>query len=889
MVSSSRAYILLIATALSSSWTGLSAMAQQAPGDADQTGGVEISGPGGGGMLDEIVVTGEFIPDSVRATPEVISVLSREDIARTGDGDVAGALQRVTGLSVVGGKYVYVRGLGERYSLALLNGSPLPSPEPLRRVIPLDLFPTSLLASSVVQKSYSVNYPAEFGGGVVNLTTRSVPEEPFLEFSVGVGGNSETTLQTGYTHYGSGSDWTGFDGGARSPSDDFQAALDSGKRITEGADFSRDEMKDLTASLSNSSTNLIQRNDDIPFNGSLEMSGGTYIDFSSMRLGVIASLGYDNSWRTRGGIKQEGNASEVVNGQLIEKYNKNFTYLSTENRIVLNGMLGTTAEFGNNKIRWTNLFIRDTLKESRIEDGFTASFNEPQNISYTNWYERQLINTQLVGEFRFDDISLDLRGTYAKSERDAPYERVNTYIYSEAYQDYYNDLAGGTGSTISFSELNDTVWNGAIDVAYKVPSGFPLALSAGYYYLDNTRDSVRRDFKYVAADGIPAEVSQQRPDYLLSDYNIYTYDITLQETSGSNGAAAYDAGLKIHAGYLQAEIEPVPGLRVQGGVRYEDGRQFVTVRDLFGTGLSDSGNTRIEKSYWLPAATVTWNFYEDMQLRLAGSKTLARPQFRELAPQQYRDYDSDRTFQGNQFLIDSSLINADARYEWYISKEDKVSLALFYKSIDRPIENVAFESGDGTISTYANAPKARLYGAELEGEKYVALDGLGQPFFAPRRLRLAANYTYSDSKISVKDGDTTIVFDQSGASRPANQYFRDGAQMTGQSKHVGNIQVSLENQDRLSQQTLIANYASKRVTNRGPSGSPDYFEKPGFILDFVWREGMTWRGTDLELKLEARNLLDTDYIEYQDNGVSTIYINRYQRGRSFSASFSTKF
>ena len=173
---------------------------------------VEISIPGGAG---EIIVTGRRDRNVERASAQVVSVLSTAEIARTGEGNIAGALSRVTGLSVVGNGFVYVRGLGDRYSLALLNGSPLPSPEPLKRVVPLDLFPTGVIASSLVQKSYSVNYPAEFGGGVINLTTKATPDEPFLSIGVGVSGDTETTFNLGYTYYGSKSDWTGYDNGSR--------------------------------------------------------------------------------------------------------------------------------------------------------------------------------------------------------------------------------------------------------------------------------------------------------------------------------------------------------------------------------------------------------------------------------------------------------------------------------------------------------------------------------------------------------------------------------------------------------------------------------------------------------------------------------------------------
>ena len=154
----------------------------------------EVSIPGG-----QIVVTGARDRNLQRAAPQVVSVLGSAEIARTGEGNIAGALGRVTGLSVVGNGYVYVRGLGDRYSLALLNGSPLPSPEPLKRVVPLDLFPSSIIASSLVQKSYSVNYPGEFGGGVINLTTKSVPKDPFVSIGGGLSFDSETTNQLGYT------------------------------------------------------------------------------------------------------------------------------------------------------------------------------------------------------------------------------------------------------------------------------------------------------------------------------------------------------------------------------------------------------------------------------------------------------------------------------------------------------------------------------------------------------------------------------------------------------------------------------------------------------------------------------------------------------------------
>ena len=458
---------------------------------------VEVSGPGAGaGEDDVIVIRGRYIPQPVRASSEVLNVLSADDIARTGEGDIASALQRVTGLSVVGGRFVYVRGLGERYSLALLNGSPLPSPEPLRRVVPLDIFPTSVIASSVVQKSYSVAYPGEFGGGVINLTTPSIPEEPFLTIGGSVGANTQTTFETGYTYFGSDTDFLGFDDGSRDVPDALQSALGPEGFGTLDSTLTDAEIANISASLNNASTTLIQRNDDIPVNGAVDISFGTYADIGSDRLGVIATVGWDNSWITRGGTEQfvaglnvDAEGNDVLNADNGE----NFRFLETNNRIVVNGLLGLGYEFGEHKLRWTNLYIRDTLKEARIATGVDGINVDPDtllNRSRTNWFERQLIDTQFVGELEFGDFGFDVRGTYANTQREAPYERSFSYEFDESLAindtfevngrtisvdtdgDFVNDLrSNGQNAFVAFSDLNEDIFAGSADVAYTLPWG----------------------------------------------------------------------------------------------------------------------------------------------------------------------------------------------------------------------------------------------------------------------------------------------------------------------------------------------------------------------------------------------------------------------------------
>jgi hypothetical protein len=874
--------------------TGVEQDARPAEGQAEAVEEIEISGPGANDPAEEgeIVITGRNIPNVLRAAPEVVSVLSAADIARTGEGDIAGALQRVTGLSVVGGRFVYVRGLGERYSLALLNGSPLPSPEPLRRVVPLDIFPTGIIASTVVQKSYSVAYPGEFGGGVINLTTKSEVKEPFLSVGISAGGDTETTFQRAYGYYGSDTDFTGFDDGTRSLPRGFRNALNSGKLITVGPNFTRAQLQDITASLSNAPTTLIQTFD-APANLGVSVTGGTSYDIpgGGQELSVLFSGSWSNSWATRGGLQQVAAGITPINGQETLQPDVDYRFFSTENRILVNGLVGFGYKFGEHQLKWTNLFIRDTLKEARIQEG-TNQINvgsDLVNISNTAWFERQLIDTQLVGEFDFGSLDADVRATYAQSRRESPYERTIGYRFDAQAKDFVNDLrSNGQFARVSFSDLVDNVYAVSGDLSYRLPVG-DITLSAGGAYLQNDRGATRRDFRYTPLDILPGQVPQERADFLLSDFNIYNYNIVLTDISGTAGAARYEADLDVKAGYVQAEAEFLPGLRLQTGVRYERGRQRVTPIDIFGTGGGDIEASLIEQDYLLPAATLTWTFGDDMQVRLHGSKTIARPQFRELAPQQYSDPETDRTFFGNQFLTDSTLLNAEARFEWYFARDQRLSVAGFWKKIDRPIETVAFQQGGTFFTTFANAPEATLKGAEFEVQKYVPLAGLGGGFFTPRRLVMIGNYTWSDSAIRVREGDTTIPVGTGGVPVPAANLFDDGTPLTGQSKHLANVQFGLENTDRLSQQTLLLTYSSRRVTNRGPGNQPDIVEEPGLRLDFVMREGVNLFGLEGELKLEARNLTGEDYEEFQELNGSRVDANRYDLGRSFSLGLEVKF
>ncbi len=842
---------------------------------------VEISIPGGASQGDDVVVTGRFIPNVVKATPQVVSVLSAADIARTGEGDIAGALQRVTGLSVVGEGFVYVRGLGDRYSLSLLNGSPLPSPDPLKRVVPLDIFPSSLIASGLVQKSYSPNFPGEYGGGAINLTTQATPKEPFIKVGSSISYDSATTTELGYTYYGSKSDWTGYDSGTRSTPDFVRTAANSGVNIDD---------PDQVFALSRPRLTVLQLMDDTPANWSADFSAGTTVDVGGSRLGIIGAAGISNSWLTRDALRQTAfyNSGGTVRDS--------FQTVSTDNRVLVNSLLGLGLETGEHVFRVTGLYIHDTVKQGLLAAGYNTNFGDdvpgagdpaPRLTQQTAFVERQLIDLQGTAELRFDDLSVDMRGTYANTKRKSPFQYEFRYKYNSTFNDYTNELNNSDQSAeLTFGRLSEDLYGGGVDVGYKLPTDLSVKLTAGYAYTDTQRTSSRYFFQYVAGNLSDAE-AQLRPDYLLSTDVINDASIELDpQTAGS--ATEYDAGLRIHAGYAMADIEPVDGLRVSGGVRYETSDQ--TVQLIGGTSATD-----ISSEYWLPALTVTWNFRENMQLRLHGSKTIARPQFRELAEQEYRDFSSDRRFVGNPQLVDSELFNLEGRFEWFFERDQRLSVAAFYKKIDNPIEPIYFNdpAANNAFVYFGNAPKANLYGAEIEFQKYIPLDtAFPSDFFATRRAVIIANYTYSKSELEVGD---ELIADPvpSGGARgqvAASTFFSNGVPLTGQSDHLVNLQLGIEDTERLSQLTLLFNYASERVTFRGRQPDPDFIEKPGVRLDVVFRQAIPVGSGEFELKAEARNITGTDYRETQDFGNgNVVQVNSYEQGTVFSLGASVRF
>jgi outer membrane receptor protein involved in Fe transport len=387
-----------------------------------------------------------------------------------------------------------------------------------------------------------------------------------------------------------------------------------------------------------------------------------------------------------------------------------------------------------------------------------------------------------------------------------------------------------------------------------------------------------------------------RPDFLFSPDVVEHYDFRVIEITETD--PAFSARLLTHGAYGQVQAQLRPGLELSAGARYERAKQVVRAKQVFDD-FTEASN-RVEHDYVLPGATLTWKYGDgqDRQLRFNISKTIARPQFRELISQAFYDPESNRTYRGNPLLSDSKFLNAEARYELYFAPEQRFSLAGFYKKIDNPIEVHTSFNDNTPVSSYANAPKATIHGVELEMTKYFPMDSFGErdggllnAFFSARRLVLTTNYTWTQSEIQVGAEDTVQYFTPSKSTWLATDFFRDGSRLTGQSDHLVNVQVGLERPDMLSQVTLLFSYASDRVTSRGAIGAdlPDVKESPGFRMDFVARQGFNLFQRAMEVKFEARNLFARGYREFQQRDDNIVYYNKYDVGTSLGLSVSMEF
>jgi TonB-dependent receptor len=842
---------------------------------------------------DVVVVLGRYIPEPQQESTAVANFLSMEDLDRTGDSNAAQALTRLTGLSVVSGRYVYVRGLGDRYSSALLNGSSLPSPDPLRRQVPLDLFPSNILAGATVQKTFSPNYPGEFGGGIIDMQTLSKPDTPFLTLKLGTGGNTSSTDKRAPVYRGHESDWYGFDHTLRDVPGQLRQGIASGRRINSN-NFTAAQLDAMGESLVNSPLTVVHSEHLQPdFEG--EITGGNAFELGEFELGLVGVVGYDSQQRLQKARRQDVNGGIIRRDAQVE---------TSDWDIVFNTFGSAGLSWGDNAITVNGLFVRSTTKKAQIgENAFDANRpgTPPVHSEATAYYQREIGSLQLRGEHSLsEEFKIDWRTSYAESTRDAPYERYVNYIRTPLFPLIYD--AGGTQDNgTTFSDLTDQVASAGVDGSYTfwLDDARKVTISGGAEVSNTVRVYNQRAFTFDTP--FPAQLAAgcetpidnpatgcslaARVDYLFSPDNIRADGFVLTENTTPD--SSYKGRMTQKAAYLMADIDVLPLVHVNVGARYEDATEVIRTFNTMGE-PPRAPATQLSNTYWLPSTTLTWNFAEDLQVRFAYSQTIARPQFRELAFSAYVDPETDRVYRGNPYLSDSEFENFDSRLEYYFGANQFATFSAFYKKIDNPIEEVisANSSGDQT-SQFLNAPEAQLYG--LEAEYRAKFDSpIDLPFMDGEQLIFGVNYTYTFSEVS---GTTEQVVDVTQLPNlvyvPASSFQVDGTKLQGTPENIANLEFGVESDD--TQLTLLVGWVDERIARRGLGGIPSVIEDPGVNIDLVFQKDFEVAGNLLSLGLSGRNLLNEDHVEYQMSAAGKTDSNTYERGRNFSVSLTAKY
>lgn len=799
-----------------------------------------------------------------RRSSLVSDAIGRDQMSRSPDGDAAAALKRVPGLSVVDGKFAYIRGLGERYSATTLNGAPLASPVPDRKAIPLDLFPAELLESIVTSKTFSPEQPGDQTGGRVELRTRNFPANRLLSLSLG-------TSWSGGANLGSGMNY------ARPETPGLAVLLGLGDvrglpgeiprdvRVSR-ATMSSDELASLGRSFGG---DWGPRDFEIPLNSSASITYGDDFDLSgSRRLGFIASANHSTDYTHRG-----DQVERVFQGSSVEDPEVDYAGEATTRSVQWGGLLNATFQPApHSQITVSGVFNHMSDHLARRLEGFNLDSNTDQLNTRLQSISTSLLNAQLRGEHGLSFLNegtLSWRGAYTAARRYEPSTRE--MLYRQTEETFVFDDFVQSGS-IFHQDQQDRGWNGALSQSVPFDLGSRrMELQVGAATDRKDRETFTRRFRFrpVRGGGLTDEALALPPNDLLVPENIGPGLFELEESTFRTDN--YDASETVDAAFIRFEAETVGRLRLDGGVRVERVEQNVDPRDLFDVGLPPVDGAELRATDLLPAVNATLEMRESTNLRAGYSRTLARPQLRELAPFSFADYAGGYLQVGNPSLDRSRIDNFDVRLEWFPARDGVLSVGGFYKRFDRPIEVLVLPSTE-LIKSWVNAPSAMNYGLELEvrTDLGVILDPL-------RNVTFNGNLTLVESDVEA-GGTSTIFLPGSG---PAEITTIDRARaLQGQSPWVMNAGLTWSDPLSGASAALLFNRFGRRIDAVGREATPDIYEEARSQLDLVVEA--PFRGWSV--KVAAGRLLGNE-VEYTQAGA---LLRGWDLGRTLSLSVGWK-
>ncbi len=782
-------------------------------------------------QTDDWVIRARFIAGDTASILEerrkatgVSDGLGSEEIARSADSSASTATRRIVGASIVGGQYLFARGLGGRYTNVRLNGVPLPSTDPDLPGFQLDLFPASLLSSLTITKTFSPDIPGDFAGGSLNVTTRAFPEKLELKLSSSFTYNSETTWRGVPNYQGGGLDFLGHDDGSRA----LPGAVPD-ERVWNG---NRNLTLERIVEISRSFPGVwYVRRGTVPPNLSLSASAGDTLAVGSGRLGYLVTLGYRRRFErydesiTNVRLQGEGDQQQVVPRETLSR--------EVGNREALLGLLASLSYEPQPRHRISAVSLLTQAGEDRaaIVTGVTEAEGAPVRNTQLRFVERRLFFNQLTGEHQGLGglLTLGWQVNWSTTLRDQPETR--DLLYAQGPNGFAFRPDTGSGERL-YSQLRQRDLGGGLDGTFELGAGHALKL--GYLGRAGQRDFAARRFGVQflgqASDRLlPAEE-------LLSPERAGETWLINEVTRPDDG---FHAEERLHAGYLLLDSPILDELRVVGGVRAERFQQQIDVVPPFASGTpapttameGPRGADRTELDY-LPALALIMSPTSQMNVRASYGGTVARPLVRELAPFLNQDFVRRRYTVGNPELERTFVHNFDLRWELFPSATEVFAISGFYKLFRAPIENVILDT-EGNL-TVDNIESARNYGAELEARL-----SLGTLWSQLDSFELMANLALIRSRVTLLPEQRAVA---SSVRRP----------LAGQSPYVANLALGYSSEATGLSAYLYYNVFGRRLQEVGKVGLPDVYEEAFHSLDAT----LFWKPLpSLTLGLSGSNLL----------------------------------
>lgn len=804
--------------------------------------------------------------------------ISTEEISRLPDSSAAQAIKRVTGVSIVGGKYVFVRGLGERYSNTLLNNVEIPSPEPNRRVVPMDIFPASLLASLQTVKTFSPDQPGGFAGGSVQVFTKDFPEALMMSLSLSTGYNTQTTGVDGLTYPGGSLDFLGFDDGTRELPELIQDRADDipireRGRFTQFG-FTPTEIQEFGREFSNVWSPERQS---IPINQGYKFSLGNSSKLFGKQFGYLGVISYGNSHSYNTQVRKDfriglNETLSPVTDYAIEQ---------SGNEVDWGSVINASLRFSpKHLISLRTLTTHAAEDQTRTWEGFNSDRNTDLRSARLRYVERQLFSGQLAGDHGFNfgepelkdtseedntdsvaiieersDLSMEWRLTYSRAARDEPDTRET--IYEDRGDGTYTFRDVTHSGSRFFFDLEDDEYNARVDFSMPVKKTGTVKL--GGLIRDRARTFDARRFRFLPSDNVDSTVDlSSSPETLFKSDNIVPRVFELRESTLATDN--YLADHNIYSGYLMFDVPFGLKWQLMTGLRLESSNQVVTTYDPFSPVLKPILSD-LETLDLLPGLNLTYRLTERMNLRFAVSRTVTRPDFRELAPFEFTDFVGGRTILGNPDLERTLINNFDFRWEVFPNTGGGgvFAISAFYKGFQKPIEQIIQPQAEVRI-TYENAEAANNYGIEFEARQNLSI-------ISPKlkTLSINTNAAFISSRVVLPD-DVGI---QTSSERA----------LQGQCPYIINLSIGYDNPNWDISSSVAYNIYGRRLSDVGNHGAPDVFEQPRGELDLSFSRKVAGA---YKFSFSAKNLLDPE-VAFQQGEESSV---SYKMGRSFSFGIS---